>query len=169
MADGLSTDFDQIYLDNAEKVETIDGGQSLELETKIIISRNPDGKYLALDGSPHGPIGCVLQLTVQSTAVVQLCPDSATAEQKATLTSNLDRIADFYALNNVPARPVEEVKAGIDDALGALTTRLASLECKVDEIDKFKQFLGGLINDDTQQELSASLATPRLPVVQPCL
>ncbi len=169
MADGLSTDFDKIYADNADLVEQTDGGQSLELPSKIILGRNAEGDYLGLDGSPHGAMGCILQLTVQSAVVTQLCPQSASEEQKTRLMSNIDRIADFYAANNVPMRPVEEVRAGIDSAMASLSDRLSSLECKKDELSAFEEFLAGLVNDQSQERLAASLATPRLPVTQPCL
>lgn len=85
------------------------------------------------------------------------------------LNENVNSIALFYAENNVPTHPLGEVQTEIDKALGALGKRLQNLECKAVEITRFKNFLGTLTGEEMQQKLNASLSTPRLPVVEPCL
>jgi hypothetical protein len=169
LANPLETDFDKIFADNAAALVAKNGGQSLQLPSKVLISRNAEGKYLALDGSPHEAVGCVLRITLQSSAVGELCPESLTTDQSETLKGNIASFAEFYAENNVPARPVAEVKGAMDEAVGALKERLANLECTTAEVDKFKEFIAILTGTDTQAKLADSFAEPRLPVTQPCL
>jgi hypothetical protein len=168
-ADPLETDFDKIFADNAAAIVEKNGGQSLELPNKVLLSRNAEGKYLALDGSPHEAVGCVLRITLQSSAVGQLCPESLTAEQLETLNSNIASFASFYAENNVPTRSLVEVQGAFDEAVDALKERLANLECTTAEVDKFKEFIAILTGADTQTRLTDSFAAARLPVTQPCL
>lgn len=169
LANPLETDFDQIFADNAAAVEEKNGGGSVELDNKVLLSRNAEGKYLALDGSPHEAVGCVLQITLQSYAVGGVCPESLTADETATLEQNLQSFAEFYAANNVPMHPVEDVKHALDQAVEALAARFENLKCTQPEVEKFKEFIGLLTSDESQQKLIASLGTPRLPVTQPCL
>lgn len=168
-ANALETDFGKIFEDNILKLSPSETGHSLELPNKILISRNVAGEFLALDGSPHEALGCVLRLTLQSTAVTQLCPDSATSEQTEILQSNIANFATFYSENNVPKNPVEDVRAEMDGAISSLKERLQGLECSTGEVDKFKEFLAALISEDSQIKLAASFADARLPVMQPCL
>jgi hypothetical protein len=168
-ANPLEPDFDKIFTDNADKLVEKNGGTSLKMETNILISKNSEGEYLALDGSTHDAVGCILRLTLQSMIVGKLCPESITPEQSTMLNENVNSIALFYAENNVPTHPLGEVQTEIDKALGALGKRLQNLECKAVEITRFKNFLGTLTGEEMQQKLNASLSTPRLPVVEPCL
>lgn len=168
-ASALETDFDQIFEDNAALVEQSDAGSSVELPNKILVSRNAEGKYLALDGSPHEAVGCVLRITLQSVAVVGICPATASQEQTETLQSNVTAMAEFYAANNIPARDLALVQAEFDSAISSLKQQMNGVSCEGAEIDNFKAFLATLIGEDSQAKLRSSLAAPRLPVTQPCL
>lgn len=167
-ANPLTTDFEQVFAQHSETAVEENGVSSVELPGKILLSRNSEGQFLALDGSAHEAVGCLLRITLQSSAIGQLCPESMSDEQTATLAGNIADFAAFYAANNVPVRDVAEVQEALEDALDALKDRMAALQCTPNEVSQFKQFIAALTSEETQDGLALNLADARLPVTQPC-
>jgi hypothetical protein len=176
--DLLPMDYEALFAANQDDVTAIsESSERLELPGPVIVTRIKDRdvwEYVGLDQSEHGAVGCMLRILYSIDSIATHCSNILDDAQRTTLGTSLSKLQKFYAENTFPPVSSEALQAAL------VKRRAAVLSAHPEEPRICKESdLGGpdtasfitLLLDSLADEslLDRTLATPRLPVTNPCL
>ncbi|HBG98392.1 MAG TPA: hypothetical protein DDY29_06590 [Rhodobacteraceae bacterium] len=168
-------DFDRLFADFADRVETVELADGTE--RRILMMPGPvrlshdlgTNRFVGLDESGLGAVGCAAHLVFGLVERARACPRLLTPAQHRALSERADEVITFMAENAYPpiAKSVAAgyVEAMIDQEIDE--KRLAGWTCPVPP--SIGRLSTHILSDAFAEELTLSLALPRLPVVNPCL
>lgn len=178
-ADGLSglIDYEALFAQHADDVVTfLDTPglphRELVLDGGILLREmGPEGNrsFVGIDQSGQA-VGCLLLLMAELRALAAECPDFASAEEAGKLDANIARLSDFYANNLVPPRPRADMQALVAQGIIERGQRFRGDDpafCA--SAEQHKPMVASMLSDYFIAALDEALATPRLPVTNPCL
>jgi hypothetical protein len=165
-------DYDALFRDKAAEVVTSDeGGRTVEtlmLPGEVMV-RKADDRVVGMDQSEDGAVGCFFMIYVDLGASLQSCSVLGTSEERARYKDYMSRINTFVATNAYRPMTVEEVEG----LVRTVQERADAPGCDRFDDEDMKGFIGTFVENFLSAEMGAvldmSLATPRLPVNNPCL
>lgn len=163
----LENDYALIFDADKESIIAEGNSERLDLPGGVVVLRQKtsDGMdYTAMDLSEGGAVGCMLGILMDFNRVATLCNGAMSSEQIAHLNAGLDRVSLFVAQNRVPQVSVGSVRSAI-----AAYARSGNDICERAEDADFKDFYSAVLTPRLDDALDEMLATPRLPVINPCL
>jgi TATA-binding protein-associated factor Taf7 len=174
-------DFELLFRIHADKIEivpnsdaSIQSTQELVLPGPVVVRkvwRGSRAVYISTDQSKYGAVGCYLGIVVEMQVAIDRCPKFGTKQQQQSLLETLIRVSKFYAQNTVPVVDpqlfLKKLNEGRQVKLRASTMSAQSCQAIL-ENTKAVQFLNAFTDEKAQKWLDGSLATPRLPVINPC-
>ncbi|PTW57632.1 hypothetical protein C8N35_110111 [Breoghania corrubedonensis] len=144
-------------------VRNADGTKSVTLPDGVEIIDTGDG-YFGHD--PKGAVGCVAMLFIEIEAAGKRCPDLMDDKQATGFEANKAKLLSYYASNAFPPVPVERAAENYGAIVSTVAARKKQKACDAASLDGVRTFLPGLLDVEALETL---LATPRLPVMDPCL
>ena len=132
----------------------------------------PQATFFALDSSPHGAVGCLVYLLMDTAAFEQTCPGAMPDGPAANLASYRDRVLEFHARDTQSPRSIDEARARFDEGVAQYATRFrAEGRCGIppDALPDALNVYTAMASDDLGASLDAAPPEPRLPVANPCL
>lgn len=166
LADPLgANDYDALFEAHADKINVdAAGARALELDTGVTIYESVVGEerlYAGVDLNNGGAVGCLASLFIEVAAMAAACPD----EVKAPAPEHIDQLLTYYAANSYPPADLTWVQDRFNVLVGQARDQLT--QCGLEEdVILFSEILTG---ERTGPLLDDTLATPRLPVSNPCL
>jgi hypothetical protein len=163
-------DYDALFRDKAAEVvtEQRDGLtiRTLNLPGNVVVqdTGTSDG-IVAFDQSDGGAVGCFLMIYVQLGDALKICPALGTAEDRVRHAAYVSRVNVFVAANAYPPMTVAELEGLLDTYAKPTDQAICG---RFDDID-MDGFIAGFLGPDMDAQLDKALATPRLPVNNPCL
>ena len=123
----------------------------------VVVTCGEDG----CAGEDDHPVACDMSYTSALVAMVRLCPDLGTPDERAALEAIWDRLGNFVYANGLPQRRWDDVEPLYDAAI--LDPGYASVadECEVTDLSIVTE--PGFL-----ERLDGALARPRLPVYGQC-
>ncbi|NOX72609.1 MAG: hypothetical protein GXP03_02935 [Alphaproteobacteria bacterium] len=173
--------FELLFRMHADTIEivpnsdaSIQSTQELVLPGPVVVRkvwRGSRAVYISTDQSKYGAVGCYLGVVIEMQVAIDKCPKFGTKLQHQRLMETLVRLSKFYAQNTVPAVDpqlfLKKLNEGRQVKLKASTMSAQNCRTLV-ENKKRVQFLNAFTDEKAQKWLDGSLATPRLPVINPC-
>lgn len=170
-------DFDLLLQQNADRVVVTTDAAGLETRTLempggVIVSCTDEG-CAGMDMSAAGAVGCVWSTAMGLRAVAEVC--GMPEETRAQVGEVHDRLTAFAAKNAVPPRGSEEMDGYYLDMVARYRGEgdggvPLACEALVGPDSNVQQMIDALVSPsgDAGYDLDALLATPRLPVMNPC-
>ncbi|WP_112311900.1 hypothetical protein [Pseudogemmobacter bohemicus] len=168
-------DYGLLMRENADRVETMTDAngmtvQSLNLGDGVLVQCS-DGNCYGTDAG--GALGCTFAIMADMTALNATCPGNLDAGEEARLKAAFDRMGRFIEENAVPPRPAGYAQGLLEKAMADQAGEDEAARQKTCERLKpggdLAEMLGYLSGEDFPGEMNRVLATPRLPVMNPCL
>ncbi len=169
-------DYERVLADNAAKVvtETAANGamlRSIDFGNGVtVVCEGPEGgaKCFGTDNSPAGAVGCALMIAAELQAKIRNCTALGTPEQRSAMEALYNKVGQFVATNAVPSRNWIEMRAELDTGLDIAQS---ADQCTADTnpAGDVIGMLNALTTPDAGLMIDQGLATPRLPVSDPCL
>jgi hypothetical protein len=161
-------DYDALFRDKAaEVVTTQEGGQDarrLALPNGVTVT-DTGGGIVAMDQSEGGAVGCLYMIYVDLGDALRACPALGDAASRQRHADYMGRINAFVAANAYPPMSLSDMEALTTSYQG----RADAATCdRFDDAD-MAGFVENFLGPDAGQFLDKALATPRLPVNNPCL
>jgi len=181
-------DYELLFAQNADRVVTttdVEGGvhRTLRMPGEVTLTCSSDGCH-GWDMGAEGPVGCIWDLAMALRAVAEVCAFPSDTQEGLAVVHG--RLSAFVAENAVPPRPVTDLEAFYLDQVAAYRDGDAheeALDC--DSVSRQESDVGIMIaamiaallaqpsplakfEEADTFDLDALLATPRLPVMQPC-
>ena len=168
-------DYDLLLQQNADKVVTETDAEgsisrSLDLGDGVAVNCTEDG-CVGMD--MNGAMGCFWSILAELRAIDEIC-DLQEEEQTERLIELHGMVSAHVAANAVPPRPASEVEAWFRDRAAALRDEAgddltAVCAARRDPASDIMQMLELITAPEVAAAMDKSLATPRLPVMNPCL
>jgi len=166
-------DYEALFAARADAVEEImavEGAQSrwrLRMPGGVVLYAEgtaQDRWFSGVDEGGVGAVGCLWSAYQDLATLALSCPSLLSPEQHEQLRLNFTRVGEFVADNTYP--PVERAafRAYWDGALAADPT----LACDTVMNPAIQPIVETLLSPRASQILDPLLATPRLPVNNPC-
>ena len=157
-------DYETMFETHADQLLTDAGGaRVLELPEGVAIYETLNGAerlYAGVDMSEGGPVGCLASIYIQIMGYSQACPDLVAPVDEA----QLGRLLTFYGANAVPAVEPADLRERFDAEV-ALNRDQITQCTKTHGVVEVAAFFQGEKGDALLDQV---LATPRLPVSNPC-
>jgi len=156
-------DPDRLFGDNAARIERRpDGTEVLAMPGGVIVTRKGD---TVLENDPSGAVGCSLVLWINMRIIVDACVGLSPSEA-AMADARIERQMRFAAENSWPPIAVEDLRAAFARHAWPVTEK----QCDQARNEGWlKSELEMLRDPAGDAKLDRLLATPRLPVMNPCL
>ena len=168
-------DYDLLLEQNADKVvaQTAPDGsvtRILDMGGNVSITCTADG-CMGVDMTESGAIGCTFAIMVDLQTVVRACPGVLSPERQTAFDQLYEKVGKFVAANAVPPRSWGVLTADLDGQMSAAMAEYTPEACveAATEGSDIQQFFMMFTAPKTLTGFDAVLATPRLPVINPCL
>ncbi|WP_127114736.1 hypothetical protein [Shimia sediminis] len=159
-----ANDYAAMFEEYADQVVTDAGGaRALERDDGVTVYETIDGDtrlYAGVDFHKGGPVGCLTSFYAETLSFVQACPDLAPTPNP----EHLARLLVFYAENAAPPADPAVLKARFDALVAQHSDQITQCVPNSVMIDYAKVLMG----EGADELFDTVLATPRLPVTQPC-
>lgn len=166
--DRVIIDYEALFRDKAAEVVTSNEGgttvETLSLPNGVVVQRGNNG-IVAMDRGDGGAVGCMFMIYVDLGGALQACPALGTPEERTRHADYMSRINAFVAANAYPTMTVPEVEG----VVRSMQARADAPTCARFEDDDMIGFIANFLSAEIGPGLDKSLATPRLPVNNPCL
>jgi hypothetical protein len=171
-------DYDLLFHQNADKVVTETDAEgnisrSLDLGDGVAVNCTEDG-CVGMD--MNGATGCYWSILTELRAISEMCSLSAGGQTKRLIELH-GKVSAHVAANAVPPRSASEVEGWYLDRAAALraeagndlTASCAAILDPASDVMQMLERITAPISAVEAAEMNEFLATPRLPVMNPCL
>ncbi|WP_102110369.1 hypothetical protein [Oceaniglobus roseus] len=178
--ESYAVDFAALFRDKAELVEDRTkpdgpGTRVLQLGPVTVTELQNENatEYLATDTSPEGAVGCLLRILAELRQV-EPCGEVMSPDQAEAIEGAFGRVLSFYVANTWPPVPEAERAEAVNAILADYDRTRAPAEEVCPTLDAATlseaSRMAGAISDGIKKgAVEQMLATPRLPVTNPCL
>ncbi|EBA12094.1 hypothetical protein [Roseobacter sp. CCS2] len=161
-------DYDALFADKAADVMDVSETRSLLRIGDVTLIRDeslPRG-YTGLDEGGQGAMGCFVSILATIESAMQACEAELPAAQVETQTAYRSAALAFYAENVIP--PVDPELA--QERYNALvSSQIEGARPFCSNLDLVTTLADRVFSPEGAEEISGMMATPRLPVANPCL
>ncbi|MFN3847349.1 MAG: hypothetical protein ACK4RZ_16240 [Paracoccaceae bacterium] len=156
-------DPDRLFADHASQLTLRDDGtEVLNMPGGVTVTRN-GARIRAND--PSGAVGCALMMWHDLRDIAKACV-GLTPQEEQIADAYVDRILRFVAQNAYPPMEPEALRGLLAKLARPITPQMCAQARAEGWMDRSVR---QLVDPATERQMDKLLATPRLPVMNPCL
>ncbi|MEM8537756.1 MAG: hypothetical protein AAGF56_07830 [Pseudomonadota bacterium] len=161
-------DYPAIFAANPDNVETVsEDRRILRLDSVTLIHDPTEPRpYIGIDESGQGAVGCLVSVLATIESATAAC-EVALPDAQVTFLDEFRAMAlRYYAENAQPATDIGTARSRYQTYVAS---QIESARPLCSNVDLMTDLADRLLSDNGAAQVGAILATPRLPVENPCL